>query len=206
MNSYTWKSLCYSDTKAASNLDKSNFLSSKLSSRLSSPSSAALSFTCVLFRTATMHKKGTCLAAVNKVCPERQRTTVVQVPPPNHGSLGYPDGQTVPDFRKSCPVVLPCGCVDSDQEVCASGKASNVLFALVKRRGLASLWHPRFIFDYGSIRDYETYINWDTWYMQTISYIFNWLSHCVCFGKLWYRSVCKIQLDMGSLYSFVFAR
>ena len=109
-------------------------------------------------------------------------------------------------FRKSCPVVLPCGCVDSDQEVCASGKASNVLFALVKHRGLVSLWHPRFIFDYGSIRDYETYINWDTWYMQTISYIFNWLSHCVCFGKLWYRSVCKIQLDMGSLYSFVFAR
>ena len=35
-----------------------------------------------------MHKKGTCLASVTKVCPERQPTTaVVQVPPSNQVSL-----------------------------------------------------------------------------------------------------------------------
>ena len=57
----------------------------------------------------------------------------------------------LPDLKKSSPVVLPYGCVDSAQRACASGKASNVFFSLVRSRSLASLWHPRLIFDYGSI-------------------------------------------------------
>ena len=148
MNIYTLKIIIL-ETKAAFNLDKSKFWSSKLSSGPSYPSSAALAVTCALFRTTTMQKKWACLAPVPKFFPEKQPTTVVQLSPQSWKS-GISWWTDVAWFQKNLPVVLPYGCVDSDQRACVSGKASNV-FSLVKSWSLALLWHPRLIFDYGSI-------------------------------------------------------
>ena len=126
MNIYTWKLIILLWHKSCSQSWQSKILIKQIKFRTILPQVCCTCSYCALFRTATMQKKWACLAAVTKVCPERQPTTVVQVSLQSWKS-GISWSTDAAWFQKSCPVVLLYGCVDSDPRACVSGKASKCL-------------------------------------------------------------------------------